>query len=69
MSTNPTNSRRSFLKKAGGVSLGVAGMSTMAAALPSERKEEKKETLLIKDISGTKDRMERVKIATVGMQR
>lgn len=69
MSTNQTNSRRSFLKTAGGVSLGMAGMATMAATMPSEASKERNETLLIKDIAGTKDRIERVKIATLGMQR
>jgi rhamnogalacturonyl hydrolase YesR len=69
MSTNQTNTRRSFLKTAGGVSLGVAAMTSMAATLPAGVEKAKKDTLLIKDIAGTKDCIERVKIAALGMQR
>lgn len=69
MNPNQTNSRRSFLKTAGGVSLGVAGMTAIAASVPSEGKETRQGQLLVKEIAGVKDRVERVKIATLGMQR
>jgi len=69
MSAKQTNSRRNFLKKAGSVSLGMAGMTAMASTLSSEIKDKNKETILIKEIAGTKDRIERVKIGTLGMQR
>ena len=70
MNLNDSNSRRNFLKKAGGVSLGMAGITAMLGTLPSEIQEKNKAgQLFIKEISGTSDRMERVKIATFGMQR
>lgn len=69
MNSNHSNSRRSFLKTAGSVSLGVAGMTAMAASVPSEGKETKQGQLFVKEIAGVKDRVERVKIATLGMQR
>jgi rhamnogalacturonyl hydrolase YesR len=69
MNSNNSNSRRSFLKTAGGVSLAVAGMTAIAGTLPAEGKDQKKGQLFVKEIAGTKDRIERVKIATLGMQR
>jgi unsaturated rhamnogalacturonyl hydrolase len=70
MNSNNSNSRRNFLKTAGGVSLGMAGMTAIAGNLPVEIPKQKKTgQLFIKEISGTKDRIERVKIATLGMQR
>lgn len=70
MNPNNSNSRRSFLMKAGGVSLGLAGLTAMAGREPSEIKEKiKPGTLFVKELSGVKDRMERVRIATLGMQR
>ena len=70
MNMEDTNSRRNFLKKAGGLSLGVIGSTAVAANLPSENKEGvNPDKLFTHEISGTKDRMERVKIATLGMQR
>ncbi|HET6556838.1 MAG TPA: hypothetical protein VFG54_05950, partial [Prolixibacteraceae bacterium] len=69
MNSNQSNSRRSFLKTAGGVSLGMAGMTGIAASMPSEGKEPKQGQLFVKEIAGVKDRVERVKIATLGMQR
>lgn len=70
MNIQHSNSRRNFLKKAGGLSLGVAGITAVASSVPSEI-QDKKQTgkLFVKEISGTRDRMERVKIATLGMQR
>ena len=70
MNDHNSNSRRNFLKKAGGVSLGMAGITAMAGTLPSEIEEKRKAgSLFVNDISGVKDRIERVKIATLGMQR
>ncbi len=70
MNSNTSNSRRSFLKKAGGISLGMAGITAIASNLPSEILEKKKPVkLFTTELSGTKDRIERVKVATLGMQR
>lgn len=70
MNSYPTNSRRNFLKKAGGLSIGMAGISAAAGNFSPEIQNQKKsDILLIKEITGTKDRLERVKIATLGMQR
>jgi unsaturated rhamnogalacturonyl hydrolase len=70
MNSNNSNSRRNFLKKAGGVSLGMAGITAFASNLPTEIQEPKTPgKLFLNEISGTKDRIERVKIATLGMQR
>ena len=70
MNVHNSNSRRNFLKKAGGVSLGMAGITAMAGTLASEIQEKKKAGyLFVNEISGVKDRIERVKIATLGMQR
>lgn len=70
MNHNELNSRRNFLKKAGGVTIGMAGITAVTGNLPSENPEQKKSgKLFISDISGIKDRIERVKVATLGMQR
>ena len=70
MNINNPNSRRNFLKKAGGVTIGMTGITAIAANLPNNIQEkETKGKLFVKDISGTNDRIERVKIATLGMQR
>jgi len=70
MNSNKTNSRRSFLKKAGCITIGMAGISALGNKLPAENPAPKKTgQLFIKKISGIKDRIERVKIATLGMQR
>ena len=70
MNPQITNSRRNFLKKAGGVTIGMAGINALASNLPPESLEKKDSgKLFVKEISGTKDRIERVKIATLGMQR
>jgi unsaturated rhamnogalacturonyl hydrolase len=70
MSSSSSSSRRNFLKTAGSISLGMAGMTAIANTLPIEIQENKNSgQLFLKDISGTKDRIERVKIATLGMQR
>src|SRR5664280_2578615 len=70
MNSNASNSRRNFLKKAGGLTIGMAGISAIASNLPSELLEKKKPVVLFTtELSGTKDRIERVKIATLGMQR
>lgn len=65
-----SNSRRNFLKKAGGLSIGMTGISAMSNNLASEIQENKRSgTLFTDEISGVTDRIERVKIATLGMQR
>ena len=70
MKSKTSNSRRIFLKNAGGLTLGIAGMTAIASGLPSEMPEKKDlGKLFINELSGTKDRIERVKIATLGMQR
>ncbi len=70
MNSNNSNSRRNFLKNAGGITIGIAGISAIAGNLPSENPELKRSgTLFRSDISGNKDRIERVKVATLGMQR
>ncbi len=64
-------SRRNFLKKAGGLSLGITGTSLLTACAISTDKKELKEpgTLFIGKPVSLADRIERVKIATLGMQR
>lgn len=69
MNSNTSHSRRNFLKTAGGVSLGMAGMTAVAAGLPSQGKEPRKGQLFTRELAGVKDRVERVKTATLGMQR
>lgn len=70
MNTNHSNSRRNFLKNAGGATLGMAGITAISANLPFVSPEDKDSgKLFVNGISGTKDRIERVKIATLGMQR
>jgi len=70
MNLNDSNSRRNFLKKAGGLTVGMAGLSAISANMPSEVPENKPSgKLFASEISGVKDRIERVKIATLGMQR
>lgn len=70
MSSNNSNSRRNFLKKAGSLSVGVVGLTAISTKLPGESPEKKPSgKLFISEISGLKDRIERVKIATLGMQR
>jgi rhamnogalacturonyl hydrolase YesR len=65
-----SNNRRNFLKNIGGVSIGMAGISAVAANLPIENSEVKASgKLFVREISGTKERIERVKVATLGMQR
>jgi len=65
------HSRRNFLKKAGGLSLGITGTSLLTACAISTDKKELKEpgTLFIGKPVSLADRIERVKIATLGMQR
>lgn len=65
-----TDSRRRFLKQAGGMSLLMAGFEASAVNLTPENQEPTKSgKLFAREISGIKDRIERVKIATLGMQR
>ncbi len=70
MNLENSNSRRNFMKHAGGLSLGMVGFTASAGTLYTEEQKPKKSgKLFIREISDTKDRMERVKIATLGMQR
>jgi unsaturated rhamnogalacturonyl hydrolase len=70
MNAKGINSRRTFLKNAGYASLAVAGATTISGTLPVESQDQEKSgQLFLKDISGTNDRIERVKVATLGMQR
>lgn len=70
MNIDKSNSRRNFLKKAGGVTIGMAGMTAVSTNLPVNTSEKQNlGKLFTSEISGVKDRIERVKIATLGMQR
>lgn len=71
MNLDKSNSRRNFLKRAGSAGIGMAGITAVTAAnySPEIKVEEKSGKLFNSEISGTKDRIERVKIATLGMQR
>jgi len=65
-----SNSRRNFFKTAGNLSMGLAGLTAVSAGVPIEiQKKEQSGDLFTNAISGVADRMERVKIATLGMQR
>jgi len=68
MTSNPSNSRRNFIKKAGSVTVGMTGMTALAANL-NDTKPGKSGQLFTREIDGVKDRIERVKMATLGMQR
>lgn len=64
------NSRREFLKKSGSVSLGIATVATTSCSLNEKPVPDKpKGKLFTDEIDGLNDRIERVKIATLGMQR
>lgn len=69
MTIPESNSRRNFFKKAGCLSVGVTGLASISAGFPISSGEKESESLFGSDISGVKDRIERVKIATLGMQR
>ena len=70
MTSNKSDSRRNFLKKAGGAAIGMAGISAVSGTFAPEIQDSGKSgKLFTREISGTKDRIERVKIATLGMQR
>ena len=64
-------SRRNFLKKAGGVSLGLTGSSLFSCCSggATKRKSDEPGTLFIGKPDSNADRVERVKIAALGMQR
>jgi rhamnogalacturonyl hydrolase YesR len=65
-------SRRNFLKTAGGVSIGIAGSVTLAncATSVTDKKEVKKTGTLFSGMpTSVEDRIQRVKIAALGMQR
>jgi rhamnogalacturonyl hydrolase YesR len=64
------NGRRSFLKSFGGIAVGMAGVNAIAGNIIAEPTPAKnKGKLFIPEIKGIEDRIERVKIATLGMQR
>ncbi len=70
MNFENSNSRRNFLKNAGGISIGMAGFSAVAGNVSPENEDRKTPgKLFTTEFSGIKDRIERVKIATLGMQR
>ncbi|MEI7828952.1 MAG: glycoside hydrolase family 88 protein [Prolixibacteraceae bacterium] len=70
MNLDNSNPRRNFLKKAGGLSIGMIGSAVVASNLSSENNEPQKSgKLFTRALSDTGDRLERVKIATLGMQR
>jgi len=70
MNFDNTNSRRNFMKHAGGLSLGVVGFTASAGHLNAKgTASQKRGKLFTREISDTNDRVERVKIATLGMQR
>lgn len=63
-------SRRGFLKSAVGVSVGMVGLQTIANSTPNlQTMEKEKKTLFDGKPATLKERIERVKIATLGMQR
>jgi rhamnogalacturonyl hydrolase YesR len=68
MNSNPSNSRRNFLKNASAATVGIAGLTSFTGD-SNNPKSAKSGQLFTKEIEGVKDRMERVKIATLGMQR
>jgi len=64
-----SRSRRGFLKSAAGVSVGVVGLQTVAFGATNIQHQENKKDLFDGKPVTLKDRIERVKIATLGMQR
>jgi unsaturated rhamnogalacturonyl hydrolase len=70
MNFDNAGSRRKFLKQAGGLSIGMAGFHAMAGETMLENKEHVPARILFtREMSGLDDRVQRVKIATLGMQR
>jgi rhamnogalacturonyl hydrolase YesR len=70
MNFDNADTRRRFLKHAGSLSLGLVGLNAVAGESTVENKEHVPPgKLFIVEISGVHDRIERVKIATLGMQR
>ena len=72
MNTLNNNSRRSFLKKAGSITIGLAGVSALAnscVATDGKKKMNEPGTLFKAKPDSVEDRIERVKIAALGMQR
>lgn len=62
-------SRRGFLKSAAGVSVGLVGMQTIAHSASDSQIQDIKKGLFSGKPNTLKDRIKRVKIATLGMQR
>ena len=70
MNLSYNNSRRKFLQKTGFLTIGLTGISAIARDIPLEIMDKgNSKVLLSTEIKGVKDRIERVKIATLGMQR
>jgi hypothetical protein len=71
MINSDNRSRRNFIKKAGGLSVGLAGTSLLTGCTTSEVKTEiiKPGTLFSGKPVSNEDRIERVKTAALGMQR
>jgi unsaturated rhamnogalacturonyl hydrolase len=70
MNFNNSNLRRNFLKKVGGLTVGMIGISAVSNNFTPDIQEQKKSgSLFTSEISGVKDRIDRVKMATLGMQR
>jgi len=68
MKSNLSDSRRNFIKKAGTITVGMAGLTALAGNT-TKKETQKPGQLFVKEIDGVSDRIERVKIATLGMQR
>jgi len=64
-----SRSRRGFLKSAAGVSVGLVGLQTVAFSASNQQPQDNKKDLFEGKPTTLKDRIERVKIATLGMQR
>jgi len=62
-------SRRGFLKSAAGVSVGLVGLQTVAFGATDLQPQDNKKDLFSGKPTNLKDSIERVKIATLGMQR
>ena len=68
--SNNLNTRRNFLKNIGSVAVGMGGMTAIAGNLTTKKTNKNiSEKLFVTEIRGLADRIERVKIATLGMQR
>ena len=71
MDQSDSRSRRTFLKKAGGISIGMAGATLLSGCNVSDYKIESRNNgkLFLGKPGSVEDRIERVKTAALGMQR